>query len=95
MMLKGLTVWYLIKEFIKFKEVKPFCSMPSWGVGLIACQWLKSLGVKIIGTVGSDEKAKLAKKFGCAHTINYNSEKFKDKCLKLPMVKKYQLYLIQ
>ena len=47
------------------------------------CQWAKSLGCKVIGTVGSDEKIKLAKKFGCDEVINYNKENFKDKVLQL------------
>ena len=53
------------------------------GVGQIFCQWAKSLGCKVIGTVGSDEKIKLAKKFGCDEVINYNKENFKDKVLEL------------
>src|SRR5262249_53513454 len=44
------------------------------GVGLIACQWLKTLGATVIGTVGSDEKAKLAKSHGCDHAIIYTRE---------------------
>ena len=46
------------------------------GVGLIACQWLKAIGANVIGTVGSDEKASLAKSHGCDHTINYTREDF-------------------
>ena len=46
------------------------------GVGLIACQWARHLGATIIGTVGSDEKAALAKANGCTHTINYRNEDF-------------------
>jgi len=44
------------------------------GVGLIACQWLKALGATVIGTVGSDEKAVLARSHGCDHTIIYTRE---------------------
>ena len=46
------------------------------GVGQIFCQWAKSLGVKVIGTVGSDEKVELAKKNGCDEVINYSKEDF-------------------
>jgi NADPH2:quinone reductase len=89
MMLKGLTVWYLIKKVYQVQRGETVLfHAAAGGVGLIACQWLKSLGVKVIGTVGSDEKGKLAKKFGCAHTINYNSEKFKDRVLEITNGKK-------
>ncbi|HTX72934.1 MAG TPA: quinone oxidoreductase [Rectinemataceae bacterium] len=77
MMLKGLTAWYLIR---KTYPVKPGQTVlwhaAAGGVGLIACQWLKSLGVTVIGTVGSDEKARLAASHGCAHTIVYTREDF-------------------
>jgi NADPH2:quinone reductase len=77
MMLKGLTVWYLVR---KTRRVEPgetvLWHAAAGGVGLIACQWLKALGVKVIGTVGSDEKAKLAKAHGCDHTIVYTREDF-------------------
>ena len=46
------------------------------GVGLIACQWLNKLGVEVIGTVSSDEKAEIARAHGCHHTINYTHEDF-------------------
>ena len=46
------------------------------GVGLIACQWAKALGARVIGTVGSAAKAELAKAHGCEHVINYNTEDF-------------------
>ena len=49
------------------------------GVGLIACQWLKSLGATVIGTAGSDEKCKLAKDAGATHTINYAKENFVER----------------
>jgi NADPH2:quinone reductase len=49
------------------------------GVGLIACQWAKALGVTMIGTVGSDAKAELARQYGCAHTIVYTRENFVDR----------------
>jgi NADPH2:quinone reductase len=49
------------------------------GVGLIACQWLKALGATVIGTAGSDEKAKLAKAHGADHVINYSTENFVER----------------
>src|SRR5476649_2778650 len=77
MMLKGMTVQYLIHRTFKVKAGDTVLWHAAvGGVGLIACQWLKALGVNIIGTVGSDEKVALAKKAGCAHVINYSKENF-------------------
>ncbi len=77
MMLKGMTVWYLIHRTY---PVRPGDTVlwhaVAGGVGLIACQWLKSLGVTVIGTVGSDEKAALAKAHGCDHVIVYTRDNF-------------------
>lgn len=77
MMLQGMTVRYLLRDTYK---VGPGTVMllhaAAGGVGLIACQWAKHLGATIIGTVGSDDKAKLAKEHGCTHTINYAKEDF-------------------
>ncbi|MDH4190751.1 MAG: zinc-binding dehydrogenase, partial [Betaproteobacteria bacterium] len=53
------------------------------GVGLLACQWLKAIGATVIGTVGSDEKAALAKAHGCAHTIVYTRENFVERVKEL------------
>ena len=80
MMLKGLTVQYLLKrtqpqgglaagDFILFHAA-------AGGVGLIACQWAKVLGLQLIGTAGSDDKCALAKANGAAHVINYAKEDF-------------------
>src|SRR3954463_7342925 len=85
MMLKGLTAQYLLKrtlpqgglnkgDFVLFHAA-------AGGVGLIACQWAKALGLQLIGTAGSDEKCALAKSLGAAHVINYSKEDF------LPRVK--------
>lgn len=75
MMLKGMTVRYLLRETY---EVQPGDTIlwhaAAGGVGLIACQWAKALGVTVIGTVSSDEKAELAKANGCDHIIMYTSE---------------------
>ena len=77
MMLKGMTVQYLIHRTFKVKAGDTVLWHAAvGGVGLIACQWLKALGVTVIGTVGSDQKVALAKKAGCAHVINYSTENF-------------------
>ena len=76
-MLKGLTVWYLIRRTYRVEKGETVLfHAAAGGVGLIACQWLKALGVTVIGTVGSDEKAKVAKAHGCDHTIVYTRENF-------------------
>ena len=80
MMLKGLTAQYLLKrtlpqgglqagDFVLFHAA-------AGGVGLIACQWAKALGLQLIGTAGSDAKCALAKEHGAAHAINYATEDF-------------------
>jgi NADPH:quinone reductase len=80
MMLKGLTVHMLIRRVYRVQKGETVVfHAAAGGVGLIACQWLKALGVKVIGTVGSDEKAKIAKAHGCQHTINYNKENFAER----------------
>ncbi|HZP86203.1 MAG TPA: quinone oxidoreductase [Burkholderiales bacterium] len=80
MMLKGLTVWYLIhRTYAVQKGETVLFHAAAGGVGLIACQWLKALGVNVIGTVGSDEKAKIAKAHGCDHTIVYTRENFVER----------------
>lgn len=73
--LKGLTVEYLFRQTHKVKagDIILFHAAAG-GVGLIASQWAKALGVKLIGTVGSDEKAALAKAAGAWETINYQTE---------------------
>jgi NADPH2:quinone reductase len=77
MLLKGLTVHYLIFSTFKVKKGDTVLwHAAAGGVGLIACQWLKARGVKTIATVGSDDKAKLAKAHGAHHVINYSTENF-------------------
>ncbi|WP_022727895.1 quinone oxidoreductase family protein [Fodinicurvata sediminis] len=84
MMLQGMTVQYLIRRTYRVKAGETVLfHAAAGGVGLIACQWLKALGVKVIGTVGSDEKAELAKAYGCTHTINYRDEDFVAKVKEL------------
>jgi NADPH2:quinone reductase len=75
MMLKGLTVQYLLRRTYPLKPGDTILlHAAAGGVGLIATQWAKALGVTVIGTVGSDEKAALAAANGCAHTIVYTRE---------------------
>jgi NADPH2:quinone reductase len=77
MMLKGMTVQYLIRRTHRVETGETVLwHAAAGGVGLIACQWLKALGARVIGTVGSDEKAQLAKEHGCDHTIVYTKEDF-------------------
>jgi NADPH2:quinone reductase len=77
MMLKGMTVQYLIRRTYKVQAgEKVLFHAAAGGVGLIACQWLKALGATVIGTVGSEEKAKLAQAHGCDHAIVYTREDF-------------------
>ncbi len=80
MMLKGLTVHYLIFSTYAVKKGDTVLwHAAAGGVGLIACQWLKALGVTTIGTVGSEEKAKLARAHGADHVVNYSTENFVER----------------
>ena len=80
LMLKGLTVQYLLRQTFPLKGGETILfHAAAGGVGLIACQWARALGVTMIGTVGSDEKAALAKANGCAHTIVYTRENFVER----------------
>jgi len=75
MMLKGCTVQYLVRRIYPVKTGDTILlHAAAGGVGLIACQWAKHLGATVIGTVGSDEKAELARAHGCDHTIVYSRE---------------------
>jgi NADPH2:quinone reductase len=77
MMLKGLTAQYLIRQVHKVEKGETILfHAAAGGVGLIACQWAKSLGATVIGTVGSEEKAKVAKAHGCDYPIIYTREDF-------------------
>ena len=92
-LLKGLTVQYLIRQIypVKAGETVLFHAAAG-GVGSLAVQWLKAIGATVIGTVGSDEKAKLAKHLGCDLVINYRKESVPERVLdftdgeKLPVV---------
>jgi NADPH2:quinone reductase len=81
---KGMTVEYLVRRThpVRFAEPVLFHAAAG-GVGLVALQWLSELGAKVIATVGSDEKAELAKQHGALHTIVYTREDFKAKVREL------------
>src|SRR5689334_24616623 len=80
MMLKGLTVQYLFRQTFPLKGGETILfQAAAGGVGLIACQWARALGVTMIGTVGSDAKAALARENGCTHTIVYTRENFVER----------------
>lgn len=77
MMLKGLTVQYLVRQTYKIQSGDTILvQAAAGGVGLILCQWAKHLGATVIGTAGSQEKAELARAHGCDHTILYRQEDF-------------------
>ena len=80
MLLKGLTVHYLIFSTYPVKHGETVLwHAAAGGVGLIACQWLKALGITVIGTAGSAEKIALAKAHGADHVINYSNENFVER----------------
>ena len=80
LMLKGLTVQYLLRQTFPLKGGETILfHAAAGGVGSIACQWTRALGVTMIGTVGSDEKAAIAKANGCAHIIVYTRENFVER----------------
>jgi NADPH2:quinone reductase len=78
MMLKGLTVQYLLRRTRPQRDLLPgdfiVWHAAAGGVGLIACQWAKALGYQLIGTAGSDAKCELARRYGAAHVINYRTD---------------------
>jgi NADPH2:quinone reductase len=90
MMLQGLTVQYLLRRL----HVAPKAGdtilwhAAAGGIGLIACQWAKAIGVNLIGTVSSEEKAKLARDHGAAHTVIYTKEDFQAKVMEITGGKK-------
>ena len=80
MMLKGLTAQYLLKKTLPVEGLQAgdfvLFHAAAGGVGLIACQWAKALGLQLIGTAGSDAKCRLALEHGAAHAVNYAKEDF-------------------
>jgi NADPH2:quinone reductase len=82
LMTKGLTAYYLLfKTYPVSSNETLLFHAAAGGVGQIFCQWAKSLGCKVIGTVGSDEKINIAKKNGCDFVINYSKDDFAKKVL--------------
>ncbi len=83
MMLKGLTVQYLLRRTLPQGGLQPgdfvLFHAAAGGVGLIACQWARALGLRLIATAGSDEKCQLALQAGATHAINYRREAFAPK----------------
>jgi len=83
MMLKGLTAQYLLKKTLPVEGLKAgdhvLFHAAAGGVGLIACQWAKALGLQLIATAGSDAKCQLALEHGAVHAINYRTENFVER----------------
>ncbi|HXF80382.1 MAG TPA: quinone oxidoreductase [Usitatibacter sp.] len=90
MMLQGLTVQYLLRRLhvVPKSGDTVLFHAAAGGIGLIACQWARALGINLIGTVGSEEKAKLAREHGAAHTIIYTKEDFQARVLEITGGKK-------
>ncbi|MDG6693155.1 zinc-binding dehydrogenase, partial [Staphylococcus aureus] len=90
--LKGLTVFYLLRKTYEIKPDEMFLfHAAAGGVGLIACQWAKALGARLIGTVGSAEKAQRAKQAGAWQTINYREENVPERVRELTGGKKVRV----
>ncbi len=84
MMLQGMTTEYLLQRTFHVKQGDTILfHAAAGGVGLFACQWAKHIGATVIGTVGSEEKAELAKAHGCTHTILYRDEDFHKKVMEI------------
>ena len=82
LMTKGLTAYYLLfKTYPVSSSETLLFHAAAGGVGQIFCQWAKSLGCKVIGTVGSEDKINIAKKNGCDLVINYSKDDFAKKVL--------------
>ena len=83
-MTKGLTTFYLLHKTYEAKSGQTVLfHAAAGGVGQIFCQWAKSLGCTVIGTVGSDEKIKTAQQYGCSHVINYNKDDFQKEVMRI------------
>ena len=83
-LLKGMTVEYLFDRLYKIKKNEFILfHAAAGGVGLIACQWAKSVGCKMIGTVSTEEKAELAKEYGCEYIINYKTDDVVKKVMEI------------
>jgi len=90
--LKGLTVFYLLRKTYEIKPDEPFLfHAAAGGVGLIACQWAKALGARLIGTVGSAQKAQRAQDAGAWQVINYREENLVERVKELTGGKKVRV----
>ncbi|MDT7462248.1 quinone oxidoreductase [Citrobacter koseri] len=90
--LKGLTVFYLLRKTYEVKPDEPFLfHAAAGGVGLIACQWAKALGAKLIGTVGSAQKAQIALQAGAWKVINYREENIAERVKEITGGKKVRV----
>ena len=84
LMTRGITTFYLLHKTYPVKSGETILfHAAAGGVGQILCQWAKSLGCIVIGTVGSDEKIEIAKANGCDHVVNYSKENFAEKVKKI------------
>ena len=87
MMLKGMTAQYLLKKCKPVEGLQPgdqvLFHAAAGGVGLIACQWARVLGLELIATAGSDEKCAMALANGAAHAINYRTENFAERVMQI------------
>ena len=84
LMTKGLTTFYLLHKTYPVKSGETILfHAAAGGVGQIFCQWAKSLGCNVIGTVGSDEKIEIARNFGCSQVINYSKQDFQKKVMEI------------
>ncbi len=92
MMLQGLTAQYLLRRTYRVKRGDTILvHAAAGGVGLIMCQWAKHLGATVIGTVGNEQKAALARAHGCDHTIIYTQEDFLERVLDITNGKKVRV----
>jgi NADPH2:quinone reductase len=89
MTLKGLTAQFLLRQTFPIKKKHTILfHAAAGGVGLIACQWASHIGATVIGTVGSEEKAELARAHGCDYVINYATENFVERVAEITKGKK-------
>ena len=90
--LKGLTVFYLLRKTYEIQPDEPFLfHAATGGVGMIACQWAKALGAKLIGTVGSAQKAQIALQAGAWQVINYREESIVERVKEITGGKKVRV----
>ena len=90
--LKGLTVFYLLRKTYEIQPDEPFLfHAAAGGVGMIACQWAKALGAKLIGTVGSAQKAQIARQAGAWQVINYREESIVERVKEITGGKKVRV----